>query len=279
MNKIVYCIFCLPLLFGQCTEEYDVKLDDTYTRLVVDAVLTDEAKAHYVKLTKTSSYFSNEAAPAVSGAMVSISDGSNTVYFNESPSGSGIYLSDSSFQGIPGTLYTLNIVLKEAIQNNKTFSASCFLKALIHPIDSIGFKYHDRWDAWGITLYAQEPSSTGDFYMFKLYRNGKAIKERLSDVFISDDRLFNGKYTNGIEVGYFQEEYPDQYLYPGDTVVLEMDIITKEYYDFVYALQTLTFGSTPMFGGTPANVKGNISNDALGFFAAYSIDRAMAVYK
>jgi hypothetical protein len=33
-------------------------------------------------------------------------------------------------------------------------------------------------------------------------------------------------------------------------------------------------GSNPLFSGPPANVKGNISNGAIGFFAAYTTSRS-----
>jgi hypothetical protein len=55
-----------------------------------------------------------------------------------------------------------------------------------------------------------------------------------------------------------------------------MSGITKEYYDFLYQAQMAGF-NIPFFTGPPANVKGNITHGAVGFFAAYSNSRASKV--
>ncbi len=43
-----------------------------------------------------------------------------------------------------------------------------------------------------------------------------------------------------------------------------------DFYNYIIALQTETHISVPLFSGPPANLPGNISNGALGFFRAYS---------
>ncbi len=43
----------------------------------------------------------------------------------------------------------------------------------------------------------------------------------------------NGSYSNGVGVGWFEEEREDENLHPGDTVTLIMSTITEEYADFV----------------------------------------------
>ena len=53
--------------------------------------------------------------------------------------------------------------------------------------------------------------------------------------------------------------------------------ITKEYYKFLEALKTEAGYHNPLFDGPPANVIGNISNGALGFFAAQSLARTSAI--
>ena len=65
-------------------------------------------------------------------------------------------------------------------------------------------------------------------------------------------------------------------LVPGDTVTVELNNMGKEYFGFLQEAQAELRGSNPLFSGPPANVKGNISNGAIGFFAAYSVSRASA---
>jgi hypothetical protein len=55
--------------------------------------------------------------------------------------------------------------------------------------------------------------------------------------------------------------------------MFELDGITKEYFEFLIEAQAEISPKTPLFSGPSSNVKSNISNDALGFFTAYSLRR------
>jgi hypothetical protein len=52
-----------------------------------------------------------------------------------------------------------------------------------------------------------------------------------------------------------------------------MQSITKEYYDYYYQVMSVTDWNGGPLSGPPANPVGNISNEALGFFLAYSQER------
>jgi hypothetical protein len=49
-----------------------------------------------------------------------------------------------------------------------------------------------------------------------------------------------------------------------------MSSIDEVFYKYVIALQGETRTSIPLFSGPPANLPGNISNGALGYFTAFS---------
>jgi hypothetical protein len=96
---------------------------------------------------------------------------------------------------------------------------------------------------------------------------------------ISDDRYFNGNYTFGISVYYFNSRYEPEVVNPGDTITLRMGGITKDYYNFLIELMDQTFEyRNPLFSGPPANIRTNISNEALGFFTAYSTSYSSTIY-
>ena len=247
-----------------CTEKIDVELDDTYTRLVVEAYITDEAKNHIVKLTKTTDYFYNKPAPVVEGAKITISDGQNI--FNLTEKEPGIFQT-GKVAGEIGETYTLKIELLEEINGQKNYTATDKLMP-VGTIDSIGIEYIDSWKVWEIRLYANEPPTT-DFYMFNWMKNNILITDTINEVHVSDDKFFNGSYSNGVGVGWFEEEREDENLHPGDTVTLIMSTITEEYADFVWEIQDETGYQSPLFSGPQANISSNISNGALGYFAAY----------
>ena len=128
-----------------------------------------------------------------------------------------------------------------------------------------------------MALYSENRPETEDFYLFKVYKNGVLYTDSLSNYSTAEDRFFNGKDINGPVVQYFDEE-KGEIVEEGDTITLEMAGITKEYYDFIEAVFTETSEKIPLFSGPSANVKGNISNGALGFFAVMEVSRSTSIY-
>lgn len=279
MKRLLYIpiLFFFLFTFNACTEKVNVKLDDSYTRLVVDGQITTDTMVHKVVLSTTTSYYYNQPAPAVRGALVTINDGTQTIILHESPDAPGTYLTDSNTFGVVGRSYTLNIDLTGDINGFSHYSASCELRPVAN-LDSIGLNYLSTWEYWEIQCYAQDPP-TRDFYMFKNYKNGKLLSDTISELMVSDDRMFNGSYTNGIGVGYLSIHKDDEEIHTGDTVKLQISGITEEYARFIWSVQTESGYKNPLFSGPPANVKGNISNGAVGFFTAYSAKYATVVAK
>ncbi|MCF8228563.1 MAG: DUF4249 domain-containing protein [Bacteroidales bacterium] len=263
MKRIIYFIIA-SIAASSCTERIDIKLDETFTRLVVEGKITDDSTEHTVTLTRTTSYFYNQPAPRVEGAQVSLSDEENVFHLTETKA--GVYKTEK-MAGIIGRTYTLNIELAEEINGHSSYTATDKMMP-VGVIDSIKLHYIDQWEVWEIRLFAQEPPTT-DFYMFNWSKNGKLVTDTIDEVNVSDDKFFNGSYSNGIGVGWFQEEREDERLHPGDLVTLIMSTITEKYANFVWEIQDETGYNSPLFSGPPANVSSNISNGALGYFAAY----------
>jgi hypothetical protein len=265
-------------MLNSCTEKIDIDLGTTYTRFVVDGAITTDTMKHKVRLSKSIDYYSQTDIPAVSNAEVSVSDGFSTVMLDENDSVPGLYETAGDYFGVPGRTYTLNIELTEAINGQTSFSASSYLNE-VAPIDSINVEYKPEWKAWELQIYAWDPP-TVNFYMFDVYKNGDWITDTINEVGISDDKYFNGNFTYGAAVYYFIEEYPDEVVNPGDTIVLRMAGITQDYYYFVYDVMMETFEfRNPLFSGPPANISTNISNGGMGFFTAYAVSYATTVYE
>lgn len=265
MKYIIILSSLLVIFATSCREKIDLKLKNTYVRLAIEGTVTDEAKRHTILITETSNYFANEPQPKVSGATVTIDDGSNTVTLTESSP--GVYQTDSTYAGTPGKTYTLHVNYK-----SEEYSASCLLKP-VGVIDSISFA-KDLFEPKknSINLWAQEPATLGDYYLWLYYVNGKLESDTLSEISFASDEMVNGNYMPGYPV--FTAEFA-----LGDTVTLEMQSINKEYYDFLNAFFTEVFGAGNPFSGPPANVKGNIVNlthkdkDVMGYFRAASVSK------
>ncbi|MEI6173720.1 MAG: DUF4249 domain-containing protein [Bacteroidota bacterium] len=280
IRKILH-IVVLALLTAACTEKIDIKLDNTYTRLVVDGNIESDTGAYSVTLTKSADYFSNEPVPKVVNAAVWINDGMDTYLMHETKTGfSGIYETDPDFAGHKGNTYTLHVELPEAIAGKSSFEASSYLPSVTH-LDSIRAVFNPdigKKGIWTIKLWTQEPGNEINFYLFNLYKNGHLLTDTITKKVISDDKFFNGSYMNGVVVMYINNDHQWETLHIGDTVMLQMSGITKEYYDFIDEIKQSGF-NIPFFSGPPANAKGNVNNGGVGFFAAYSNSYAKTIVK
>jgi hypothetical protein len=266
----------VSLLIISCVERINIQLDDSYTRLVVDGKITTDTLSQTVVLTKSTSYYYNEPPPPVTGARLQISDGTDTYSLAESSP--GVYRTDPSIFGVAGKTYTLNIELKEPIGGYSDYSASSTIYP-VSPLDSVSLDFHPDWSEngiWEIKVYVQDPP-TKDFYRFMISKNGRSLTDTLDEWFVTDDRFFNGNYAYGAPIAYLRQDNGDEVLKVGDTVAVEINSVGIDYANFIWDAQSEIRGSNPLFSGPPANVKGNISNGAAGFFAAYSASRSYTV--
>jgi len=100
----------LILIFeGSCVTQYNVAFDDHKDFLVVEGLVTNEDRSHYVKLTTSDKVGTNREFNPVTGATVIISDnwGTEAVLIEKDP---GFYYTDSTtFITEIGNSYTLRI--------------------------------------------------------------------------------------------------------------------------------------------------------------------------
>lgn len=276
----IIIVIMATILFS-CTERIEyLPLDSTNKRLVVYGEISTEPGIHYVQLTTTADYFSNEPLPAVSGASVYIYNDSDTVKLTENDSTRGLYQTFDGYRGIAGKTYTLNIDGVDINQDGhpEAYTASSYLPP-VNPIDSITLEYSTNLigSGWNVNVWAWDPAEVKNYYAFKVYRNGVILTDSLTDFIVQSDDLFNGSYTYGITAQYLSDDNAAEKVVAGDTVTFELDGITGDYYRFIQEALAETYGHNPIFSGPPANITGNISNGAIGFFTAYSVARASKI--
>jgi hypothetical protein len=269
----------LAVSLWNCTERIEVKVDSTYTRLVVEGYVTTDIAAHWVKLSTTSDYFYNKPAPEVSGASITIDDGQQIFPLVESDTLPGKYYTAPDFHGIPGRIYTLNIRNVDVDGDGVTeeYTASSVLNP-INPIDSIRLRYFNAFGATGyeVQVYAWDPPRR-DWYSFKVRKNGVLLTDTLSEMIVQNDDFFNGNYTYGITSQFLSNDKPDEVVKVGDIITFEINGITEDYYKYVMEAQSQIFGQTPLFSGPPANIRTNLNNGAIGYFTAYSVNYSSTV--
>jgi hypothetical protein len=262
----------LALSLSDCTERIEVKIDSSYTRLVVEGYVTTDTMPQWVKLSTTSDYFYNQPAPRVSGAHVTIDDGERVYELEESDSLPGMYFTALDFYGVPGRTYTLDIRNVDVNRDGlyEEYSASSELNP-VNPIDSIRLRYFEAFGNSGyeVRVWAQDPPRK-DWYSFKVHKNGVLLTDTLAEMIVQNDDFFNGNYTYGITSQFLSNDKPDEIVSVGDTITFEINGITEDYYHFIMEAQSQIYGQTPLFSGPPANIRTNLSNGAIGYFTAWS---------
>jgi hypothetical protein len=278
-NRLILFLAGLAAFTASCTEEIDIELGNTYRRLVVYGEVTTDTAIHYVKLTRSADYFFNKPAETVKQAMVEISDGETVITLTENPDFPGYYFTPPDFFGVPGKTYELTIQNVDIDEDGikEFYHASSYLPPS-NPVDSITLKYTSNsfFSAWEVQVWAWDPADKKDFYSFRVAKNGVMLTDTLDEYIVQSDDFFNGNFTWGITAQILNQENATEIALPGDTILFILSGITGDYYNFIIEAQSETFGSNPLFSGPPANINGNISNGALGFFTAYSIQKASA---
>ncbi len=257
------------LFFSACTEKIDIELNDTYSRLVVEATITDRDDHHRIMLTKTTSYFHNEQSPSVNDAEVFISSGGYR--WQLLPYTPGQYIAPDKFATQVGETYHLEIQY-----DGQRYQASSTMKP-VASIDSLSVRSH----AWlpghkELLVHFQEPAETEDFYMWKVYLNGENLTNSALRVRMASDDLINGRYMHYPFYTFRPDDAP---LEAGDHIRVEMYSISEAYYMFLVAMRRNQGATGGPFAGPPANIPSNIDNGALGFFLAASVSEADLVFQ
>jgi len=277
--RIIIVSAILFSLFGQCTERIDVKVDSTYTRLVVEGYVSTDTMSHFVKLTTTRDYFYNNPSPGVPNAIVRIDDGETITELKESADQPGKYLTDPDFYGEPGKTYTLMISNVDVDGDGilEEYIASSILNP-VNEIDSIALEHigSNHFSVYQVLVYAWD-SPEKDYYAFKVHKNNKLMTDTLYELIVQDDEFFNGNYTYGIPSQFFDQYKEEEVIHNGDTITFEINGITEEYYNYVTEALSEIYTQTPLFSGPPANISTNVSNGAVGFFVAYSVNRCSTI--
>ena len=251
----------LILLSGtSCIDDIELNLDpEQYSRLVVQGSVTDYDSAQTVILTRSIPYDKHESNPPATGAMVTIEvDGTGYLLEEVSPG----YYESREFTGQVGKTYVLHI-----LHEDETYTASSTMHQGFE-IDSIGFRrFTMGWPAdmphYEILVYGQDPPEPDDFFLFKYSIDG-VWADTLYKWSIYTDIFNNGEYIEGESVA-IMESRADSL----EVQVMSMSICE----DYAWFVNDAIFNYMPnMFFSPPkANVQGNISNGAFGFFLASSV--------
>lgn len=271
-----------------CETKINPELQSAEPILVVDAWLTNKPGNQEIILTKTQNYFDSSKPPAVSAAVVTVTDNNGVVFtFNEDANAPGKYvwkpIANETF-GTIGNTYELSIQTE-----GQTYKAVSKM-GRSPVVDSITLKKNEpdqiNPDFYRAQFYAKDFVGKGDAYWIRAYKN-KVLLNKPSDINVAYDAGFSaGGSFDGItfippirgRINPNDKDANDKVLSPytpGDSVYVEIHAITIEAFTYLQQVSIQTNrpgGFSELFARPIANVPTNISNidingkNAIGFF-------------
>jgi hypothetical protein len=267
LQKIIILIVGLSvgLFVTGCEKAINEPLKTASPRLVIDAsidwIKNTAGNEQKIVLSTTTGYYSPDF-PRVSGALITVTNSSNTVFnFVETP-GTGQYICHN-FLPVIGQTYNLKIVL-----NGETYTASETFTPVPKIEDNIdqNDKGGEMGDEIEVTFSYKDNASQENFYLNSI----KQPHSPFPELEVEDD-----EHTNG---NLMQESFSHEKLKAGDQVDFKLYGISKSYYNYMYKLILATGNDGNPFPTTPSAVRGNIinktnnNNYAFGYFRLAEVD-------
>lgn len=284
----------LMLAAVACTEDIVIDIEEGERMIGVAATFTDELKCHEAVLSYTADFYNTmDEIQMVSGATVYVTDGVDTVYYQEDPAQPGHYFT-APVAGRKKTLYRLHVDVPEEDGEVTHLYAESYLADNVDHIDSLVVKpFNGGSDTiptvfFGDTIewvypYFQSLADSTIIYMPMISKNDTLLTDTLDRRMVVPMAGYAGFYVNGVEMQAANKEIPIHYfrkskLRRGDVIKADLYSIEYGYVFFFYSLMMST-GSNPMLGA-PANVVTNIqpSGKGAGWFMAASVVSAETVF-
>ena len=261
INLLIVIVLSVSNMFVSCTESVTLELKGVSPQIVVDASIP-EADFAVVRITKTVDFNTLNNFPPVSGATVKLMDGNGfTETLTEITPG---YYHSSTIKGIPGYNYKLTVEIEglmmysEEVMPKSVMINTLRAREVELPEGPIVDRIFDYPRTEVIVTY-NDIKGEENYYRFIEYINGKQTKNHLFD-----DRFNDGKVVKSFLLDFKRR------LTVGDTLVVEMQSITKEAYGYLFGFSLMN--ALPQ-GTTPSNPVSNISGTKLGYFSAYTFYR------
>lgn len=244
-----------------CEKVVIVDLKTSDSQLVVEANLADDGRPCQVSLSRSVNYAEINNFPAVTGAVVTLSDdaGHLETLRETSP---GQY-QGTTVRGVAGHTYTLRIEVGGA-----AYMAVSTLPTVV-PFDGLQTEANSFGQSNSLQAVVEynDPAGPGNSYLFRQYRNGRLNKT----IFVQNDKFTDGNHVRQSlrNMGGGNDTGDLDKLATGDSLVVEMQNIDSNVYEYFRTLNQI-LQSNPVFSTTPANPKSNLSGGVLGYFSAHS---------
>jgi len=246
--------------------------------VVVEGWITNQLATHWVKLSRTTGFYSTNPEIIISDATLVIEEQNTANTYPLTYDGSAKRYFSDEFAGVQGRTYRLRITLSDG----REILSGWELLQPVPPIDLIEFENFEDTDpdtGDNIVVYypvvsSNDPIENVNNYRYKGFRNGTLLNAPEELILLSD------QFNNG---QLLPHHIPAFRLEPNDVIRIELHSLTNTAFQFLDLLKTQTTSLGSSSGTAPAKLVGNLtysenaSNEiVLGFFGASSVQSATA---
>jgi hypothetical protein len=261
------------VLSNSCQDVIQVNLNNAAPQTVIEGSISNLPDTVRVLLSKTTDYFNPQSITPITNAQVSISDNMGNVSQPIASLNGAYYF--GNLGGTPGTTYTLKVQ-----SNNVTYSASSQMPAVV-PIDSLAIVQSTDGDKENVlNCYIRDPAGLKNYYRMRIFRNKVLLTDSITKtepIILFSDKYFDGRST---PLRVPSRRVGIKYYLPTDTIKVQLMSIDQQTYNFFRELGDITnTGRFVTSTSTPDNPDNNISNNGLGYFAAWSISEKEIIVK
>ncbi len=256
----------LLLILSACVKEADWSVpEDGNNYIVVDGIITSEAKTQYLYIHNNKAGL-NDATIPISGAVVIISNEDATYQLYEDAEEAGRYITDSIVAAQLDKSYSLLILYQENI-----FSAQAYM-VTGKAFPELSYKKNEDGELYSID-YVASSFETEDPAMWEILVDWSSVPgyENENPDDCMKKTLFYTLPT--LDVSQVFAPALEQISFPAGTKIDQRRYsLTPEHAAFIRSLLLETSWQGGVFPSDPANVSTNLSEGALGFFGVCAVN-------
>ncbi len=261
----------------------DLNIGQSESRLVIEGGIernpSRPQQVQRIRLSQTIPYLSKERAQAVTTALVSVSDGTQSWKFQHTSNG---------WYEVEGIIPTVNQTFKLTILwKGDTYQGQSQVLA-VPQIDSLYYAYEAETsitdEGYFVRLDIQDPPGIANYYFFRVLVNDTVfvVPDRGNNrTLVLSDAFFDGKRSTRVNPN---EEVR---IKLGDKVTVQQLGIPRGYFDYLYQLftQTGNQGLSVVGNPPPAPIRSNVFNTTrptqypVGYFYAADVNEKSIIIK
>lgn len=262
-------ILIMLAIITSCEKVIEIDLNSAQPQLAVEAVISEDSTC-IVNLVRTASYYSQIEPEIVVNAQITVSDGTTSELLDYE--GDGMY-SGNTIIGVQNKLFEITISHEGEIYEGSSFMpAPTQISNLDYGISSEQSHLNPFGDrVVSINCTFNDNINEDNYYLIRFSEEDGKLIERYY--------LLTETVTNSGTIEYIDGNirFSESVFYEGDYIDVKVFSVDEAVYNYYLQLTDILFWKRRIMPPTPYNPESNISNGALGYFAAWSFDSEILI--